>query len=107
MGLGITLQVSSWKRDPKQQAKGRAELRRDNPLQTEDPAAERVHSWLCDRLRAGYHELASLLTEIDRLDHEYTPHQTEPRRLCVSMCGSQRAMLQTRRHMSMANAKLN
>ena len=97
--LGVTLHVSSWKRDAQQEAEGRAALLCDNPLQTEDPAAERVHRWLCSRLCAGYHDLAALLGELDALDHEYAPHQAEPRRLCVSLCGSQRAMLQTRAHM--------
>ena len=79
---------------------------RDNPLQTDDPAATRVHEWLCSRLRAGYHELSTLLTELDELDHEYTPHQAEPRRLCVSLCSSQRALLQTKAHMAKAKAAL-
>ena len=93
-------------RDAAQQEAGRAHLDRDNPLQTDDPAAERVHEWLCSRLRAGYHELSSLLQELDRLDHEYSPHQPEPRRLCVSLCGSQRAMVQTKAHMAKAKAAL-
>ena len=69
-------------------------------------AAERVHRWLCTRLRAGYHELSTLLGELDALDHEYVPHQTEPRRLCISLCGSQRALLQTKQHMAKAKAAL-
>ena len=104
--LGISLYVSSWQRDAKQEAEGRAELLCDHPLQTDDPAAERVHRWLCSRLRRGYHELATLLGELDALDHEYSPHQAEPRRLCVSLCGSQRAMLQTKAHMAKAKAEL-
>ena len=105
--LGVTLHVSSWKRDAQQEAEGRAALLcDDDPLRTEDPAAERVHRWLCSRLRAGYHDLAALLGELDALDHEYAPHQAEPRRLCVSLCGSQRALLQTQRHMATAKQKL-
>ena len=104
--LGVTLHVSSWKRDAAQEAEGRASLARDNPLQTDDPAAERVHGWLCSRLHAGYHELSTLLQELDTLDHEYSPHQPEPRRLCVSLCGSQRALLQTKQHMAKAKAAL-
>ena len=67
-----------------------------------------MHRWLCDplRLRAGYHELSALLETLDGLDHEYSPYQVEPRRLCVSLCGSQRAMLQTRAHMARAREKL-
>jgi len=57
-------------------------------------------------MRAGYHDLATLLGELDALDHDYSPHQAEPRRLCVSLCGSQRAMLQTRAHMANARANL-
>ena len=75
-------------------------------LAREDPTAERVHRWLHSRLRAGYHDLSTLLGELDNLDHEYVPHQAEPRRLCVSMCGSQRALLQTRRHVAEAKGKL-
>ena len=104
--LGVSLHVSSWKRDAQLELDGRDELLCDNPLQTEDPAAERVHRWLCSRLRAGYHDLSAQLEELDALDHEYSPHQTEPRRLCVSMCGSQRALLETKRHMAKAKAKL-
>ena len=104
--LGVTLHVSSWKRDAQQEAEGRATLLCDNPLQVEDPTAERVHRWLHSRLRAGYHDLSTLLGELDNLDHEYVPHQAEPRRLCVSMCGSQRALLQTRRHVAEAKGKL-
>ena len=48
--LGITLYVSSWKRDAKLEADGRAELERSRPLQTDDPTAEHVHRWLCGRL---------------------------------------------------------
>ena len=67
-----------------------------------------MHEWLCDgrRLRAGYHELSRLLIEMDTLDHEYAPHQAEPRRLNVSLCGSQRAMQQTKAHMRKARAGL-
>jgi len=104
--LGVTLHVSSWKRDTQQESRGRAALFCDNPLQTEDPAAERVHRWLHSRLRAGYHDLTSLLGELEALDHEYSPHQAEPRRLCVSLCGSQRALLQTQQHMAKAKQKL-
>jgi hypothetical protein len=88
------------------EAEGRAALQADNPLESTDPAAGRVHAWLCNQLRAGYHDLATLLGELDRLDHKYSPHQPEPRRLCVSLCGSQRAMLQTRAHMAKARKKL-
>ena len=88
------------------EAKGRAALQEDNPLEVDDPAAERVHAWLCNQLHAGYHDLASLLAKLDALDHDYSPHQAEPRRLCVSLCGSQRAMLQTRAHMAKARSKL-
>lgn len=104
--LGVTLHVSSWKRDAQQEAKGRAALLCDNPLRTEEPAAERVHRWLCSRLRAGYHDLAALLGELDALDHECVPHQAEPRRLCVSLCGSQHALLRAQRHMATAKQKL-
>ena len=96
----------SWKRDAQQEAEGRAALLCDNPLQVDDPTAERVHRWLHSRLRAGYHDLSTLLSELDNLDHEYVPHQAEPRRLCVSMCGSQRALLQTRGHVAEAKGKL-
>ena len=88
------------------EAEGRAALQADNPLESTDPAAGRVHAWLCNQLRAGYHDLATLLGELDRLDHKYSPHQAEPRRLCVSLCGSQRAMLQTRAHMAKVRKKL-
>ena len=104
--LGVSLHVSSWKRDAAAEAASRASLAVDNPLETEDPAAVRVHEWLCGRLRSGYHQLAGLLEELDALDHEYSPHQAEPRRLCVSLCGSQRTMLQTRGHMAQARSKL-
>jgi hypothetical protein len=40
------------------------------------------------------------------LDHEYEPHVAEPRRLCVSLCGSQRALLQTKEHMATAKNQL-
>ena len=43
---------------------------------------------------------------IRQLDHEYSPHQPEPRRLCISLCGSERAMLQTKDHMARAKAEL-
>jgi len=89
-----------------QEADARMALALDNPLQTDDPAAERVHRWLCSRLRAGYHELSTLLGELDALDHEYVPHQAEPRRLCISLCGSQRALLETKKHMATAKAAL-
>ena len=105
--LGVTLHVSSWKRDAEQEAIGRAALLLDNPLQTEDPAADRVHRWLVSRLHAGYHELSTLIGELNTLDHKYTPHQTEPRELCVSLCGSQRALLQTQQHMATAREKLD
>ena len=35
-----------------------------------------------------------------------SPRQAEPRRLCVSLCGSQRAMQQTKAHMRKARAAL-
>ena len=88
------------------EAEARAALARDTPLEANDTAADRVHTWLCGRLRAGYHDLSTLLCELDALDHEYSPHQVEPRRLCVSLCGSQRAMVQTRAHMAKAHSKL-
>ena len=107
--LGVSLHVSSWQRDGALEQRSRAALAADNPLEeaTSDPAAARVHEWLCRQTHAGYHDLASLLGELDVLDHSYSPHQTEPRRLCVSLCGSQRAMLQTRAHMVKARTKLS
>ena len=39
-------------------------------------------AWLRSRLR-GCHDLATLLEELDALDHEYAPHRAEPRKLCV------------------------
>ena len=36
--------------------------------------------WLHSRLR-GYHDLATLLEELDALDREYAPHRAEPQRL--------------------------
>jgi len=96
--LGITLHVSSWGRSPQAEADGRAQLAQDNPLRTNDPTAERVHHWLCGRVQAGYHDLTELLTLLDNLDHDITPHQPEVRRLCVSMCGSQAAYLRAKRN---------
>ena len=107
--LGITLHVSSWGRDARAAEEGRAALADNNPLHplhSNEPAAARVHEWLCGRVRAGYHELSTLLTELDTLDHEYEPHVAEPRRLCVSLCGSQRALLQTKEHMATAKEQL-
>ena len=104
--LGVTIHVSSWKRSAQQEAQGRAAIARDNPLETDDAAAGRVHRWLCRQVHAGYHELSKLLEELDALDHTYSPHQAEPRRLCVSLCGSQRAMVQTKEHMRKARATL-
>ena len=106
--LGVTLHVSSWGRDAALERTGRAALAADDPLHDAagDPAAARVHAWLCGRLRAGHHDLGALLGELDALDREYTPHQTEPRRLCVSLCGSQRAMLRARAQMAAARGRL-
>ena len=104
--LGISLHVSSWKRDAQLEAEGRARLADDNPLVTVDVGASRVHQWLCGRLHAGYHDLAAQLAQLDMLDYEYSPHQAEPRRLCVSLCGSHRALLQTKAHIAAAKAKL-
>ena len=55
----------------------REQLADDNPLLTDDPAAGRVHRWLCDeqRLRAGYHDLSSVLETLDKLDHEISELQ--------------------------------
>ena len=66
-------------------------------MHTEDPTAERVHHWLRGRVRAGYHNLSELLSELDRLDHDITPHHPERRRLCVSMCGSKAAYMRAKR----------
>ena len=62
------------------ETKGRAALQEDNPLEVDDPAAERVHAWLCNQLHAGYHDLASLLANHD-LHHELVALQIQ---LCAA-----------------------
>jgi len=120
--LGITIHVSSW-RDKKLEEQGRKQLQQRNPLHAlistgrvspatpslavESEHAKRVHKWLCGRLRSGYHNLSALLVELDRLDHEYTPSSVQRRKLCVSLCGSHRALLQTKEHMATAKEKLH
>jgi len=71
--LGITLQVLSLGRNTRAAEEGRAALADNNPLHplhSNELAAARVHEWLCGRVKAGYHELSTLLTELDSLDHE-------------------------------------
>jgi len=109
--LGVTLFVSSWAREKQTEKDCRAALEADNPLlrnRTDDVAAERVHRWLChkQRLRAGYHDLDRLLVELDGLDHEVKPHQVRERRLCVSLCGSEKAFLQTKSHLERAKEQI-
>ena len=104
--LGISLHVSSWKRDRALETASREALESDNPLPTEDAQGSAVHRWLCGQLKSGYHDLSTLLTELDALDYAYSPHQAEARRLCVSLCGSQRAMVQTKEHMDKARERL-
>jgi hypothetical protein len=89
--LGVSLHVS------RLTSAGRQTLETDNPLHDmgiDDDAAHTVHGWLTDekRLQYGYHDLAKLLTE--RIDRMHTSPHAPPCKVCVSLCGSQRAMLQ-------------
>jgi len=108
--LGVTMHVS------KMTESGLANLRAEDPLLSKgvsDGAA--VHEWLCDDQRLchgkgkgnGYHDLAGLLQKLDAKASEHVRHQAASRSVCVSLCGSRRAMEQARAHMLEAKKEMS
>jgi len=107
--LGVSMHVS------KMTEVGLANLRAEDPLLSKgvtDGAA--VHEWLCDEQRLrhgkgignGYHDLAGLLQKLNAKASELVRHQTVSRSVCVSLCGSRRAMEQARSHMLKAKKEM-
>lgn len=93
---GVVIHVSRWKAPLSEEELKDSGL--SSPMgPSEDPTAERVHEWMLHerRLRPGRHRLDELLRDI--IWREPPVEGEAARSLCVSLCGSQAAMMRTRK----------
>jgi hypothetical protein len=83
-----------------------------NPLAAAGPHGTRVHDWLHNQIKPGYHELGKQVVDLiwahwERLRKRKSPRLVayEPR-VCVSMCGSKVAHARTQEHLNQAQELL-